>query len=132
MVALSLCITFMCFPIAIRIFTAIFEAHLSTHIIVPHRRAITQYNPVQKNPPNTCILTSRKITPPAMSGNRTTVLMVARCPNIVMRGSKRGAKNRLDINKPKKTHTAATDLLVCVLQETIVPLVCGNPGSTLG
>lgn len=35
-------------------------------------------------------------------------------------------------NINKQTGTAATDLLVFLLQETIVPLLYGNPGSTLG
>ncbi len=76
-----------------------------------------------------------------MSGDRTTVLTVARCPNIVMRGvetrtwseEQAGHTQAKQTNKQtNKQNTAATDLLVFLLQETIVPLVCGNPGGTLG
>lgn len=55
-------------------------------------------------------------------------------PNIVITGLKTWREDKLDINiiNNKKNIAATTDLLVFLLQETIVPLVRGNPGSTLG
>lgn len=58
---------------------------------------------------------------------------VACRPNIVITGLKTWREDKLDINiNNNKNIAATTDLLVFLLQETIVPLVRGNPGSTLG
>lgn len=64
----------------------------------------------------------KKRTSPAMSDDRTTVVVAAACPNVVLSEWKRG----------QTENASATDLLVFLLQGTIVPLVYGNPGSTLG
>lgn len=59
--------------------------------------------------------------------------LVACRPNIVITGLKTWREDKLDINiNNNKNIAATTDLLVFLLQETIVPLVRGNPGSTLG
>lgn len=57
-----------------------------------------------------------------MSGDRTPVDVAINFRNVTT-----WSEERLNVNK----YNPATNLLVFVLQETIVPLVYGNPGGTL-
>lgn len=64
-----------------------------------------------------------------MSGDNMRVIPIL---SLWDRGGRKKAKgdDRSSINMITQ-NSAATDLLVFLLQETIVPLVRGNPGSTL-